>query len=403
MAATETIPAGNLLSVPGWRGAAVAAGLRTSSGADLALIQAEAPCPAAGVFTRNRLPAAPVLFCRERLAGRPEARTIVINAGIANAMTGAQGRAVAEATAERAESLCGGPALVLSTGVIGVPLPEAALLAGLEEAAAQLSRAPAAGRAVAEAIMTTDTHPKAAALRVDLPGGEATVGGMAKGSGMIHPNMATMLSVVTTDLPVAPALLDGILRRAVDRSFHEISVDGDTSTNDTVLLLAGAGSEPVARDDDPRLAPLEGAVTALMQQLASAIVHDGEGVSRVMELHVVGASSDAEARRVAVSVARSPLVKTALAGGDPNWGRILGAAANADVPLDGERLVLTLGGVRVFAGGLPLAVDQATVDAAFQAPDVLVDLSLGDGPGRARMLTSDFTKDYVRINADYRT
>jgi glutamate N-acetyltransferase / amino-acid N-acetyltransferase len=226
---------------------------------------------------------------------------------------------------------------------------------------------------------------------------------VAKGSGMIHPNMATMLAVVATDAPVLPDALDAVLRRAVDLSFHEITVDGDTSTNDAVLLWGGDITRPAITADDPRLPVLEAAITAVMQDLAGQIVRDGEGASRIMTLTVVGADEQAQARRVADAIARSSLVKTALAGGDPNWGRILAAAANAGVPLELERMTLDIGGIRVHEKGLPRKVDRKAVEGAFAQQEVLVTLRLGSGPGQARRITTDLTKDYVRINADYTT
>lgn len=404
----EPLPEGDLLSVRGLSGAGIACGLKPSGGRDLALVVADQPRPIAGVFTRNALPAAPVVFCRSRLAERPHARAVVINAGNANAMTGPRGMDDARAMVERVETRCGGPALVLSTGVIGVPLPMNVVLGGIDQAARALG-GPNAGPDLAEAILTTDTCPKTCAAKVTLPEYEgatpvrATVGGVAKGSGMIHPNMATMLAVVATDAPVLPDVLDAMLRRAVDLSFHEITVDGDTSTNDAVLLWGGNVARPAITLDDPRLPVLEAAITAVMQDLAGQIVRDGEGASRLMTLTVHGAGDQGQARRVADAIARSSLVKTALAGGDPNWGRILAAAANAGVPLDLERMTLDIGGIRVHEKGLPREVDQKAVDAAFAGKEVSVALSLGDGPGQARRLTTDLTRDYVRINADYTT
>jgi glutamate N-acetyltransferase/amino-acid N-acetyltransferase len=405
--APQLLPDGTLLSVPGLAGAAVASGVKESGRPDLALLVADAPRTAVGVFTRNALPAAPVLECREALARAPEARAVVINSGNANAMTGAQGVEDARAMAERVRRRCGGPVLVLSTGVIGVPLPVDRVLAGIDAAAERLG--PDAGPDIAEAILTTDTVEKTCAVRVALPAaagapaGTATVGGVAKGSGMIHPNMATMLAVVATDAPVTADALDAMLRRSVDRSFHEITVDGDTSTNDAVLLLAGGQDAPPIGADDPRAPALERAVTAVMEDLARRIVHDGEGLQRVLELHVTGARTDDEARRVADAVVRSALVKTALAGGDPNWGRILAAAANAGVPLEAERLRLRIAGVDVFADGGPLAVDRGVVEASMQREDVRADLDLGRGTARARRFTTDLTRDYVRINSEYTT
>ncbi|MEM1451063.1 MAG: bifunctional glutamate N-acetyltransferase/amino-acid acetyltransferase ArgJ [Planctomycetota bacterium] len=402
----EWIADGDLLSVPGWRGSAVRCGIKPSGALDLALLRADAPCPAAAVFTRNALPAACVTVGRETLARSASLRSIAVNSGNANAMTGAAGERDARRMAQLVEDACGGPVIALSTGVIGVPLPMDRIEEGVAAASASLARD---GHDVADAILTTDTVRKTCAVEVELPphGGvdarRVRVGGMAKGSGMIHPDMATMLAFVATDAPVDAAVLREMLVRANDASFHEITVDGDTSTNDTVLLLAGPGTENTITSEDPRLGPLETAITAVMQRLARAIVLDGEGRTRVMELVVEGAADRDDARRVAETVACSSLVKTALAGGDPNWGRIVAAAANAGVALEGERLSLDICGMRVFEAGLPTEVDAARLDAAFSDEEVRVVLTLGDGPGRARRWTTDLSAEYVRINSEYTT
>jgi glutamate N-acetyltransferase / amino-acid N-acetyltransferase len=403
--AGETIAGGGPLSVPGVRGAAVETGVKPSGELDLAVIDAGREMSAAGVFTRNRLPAAPVLLCRDRLRDRPAARCVAINSGNANAMTGERGEADARAMAERLERGCGAPALVLSTGVIGVPLPLERVLDGIDRACAGLE--PSAGERVALAMMTTDTRPKRSALRFEIPAGSGrparsfTVGGVAKGSGMIHPDMATMLALVVTDAPLGPGGTREVLRAAVDRSFNSITVDGDTSTNDTVLLLAGdSGEEPLAGRERERAAA---AIGEVMRRLARQILLDGEGVERIAEIRVHGAVDDEQARRVAAKIACSSLVKTALAGGDPNWGRILAAAANAGVELELGELVLTLGGYEVFGGGGPREVDQGALDETFARKEVEIDLSIGGGPGRAEISSGDLTKRYVEINSEYTT
>jgi glutamate N-acetyltransferase/amino-acid N-acetyltransferase len=398
---------GDVLSVPGVTGAAAAVGLKPSGELDLGLVDAGCEMSAAGVFTQNRLPAAPVVIDQQLLAERPHCRCIAINAGCANAMTGAQGLADARAMAERAAAACGGRALVLSTGVIGVPLNTGLILPGIDALAAR--RAADQGPAVARAMMTTDTRPKRVALRtVAAETGDGSersfvVGGVAKGSGMIHPDMATMLALVVTDAPLGPAACRRVLVDTCAHSFNAISVDGDTSTNDTALLLAGpADAAPLAAGSPARRA-VDAAVAAVMQRLALAIVRDGEGVGRVARIAVHGAADDSAALRVAEKIACSPLVKTALAGGDPNWGRILAAAANAGVELDPQRLELVLGGFRVFADGAPAAVDQAALDDAFSRDEVEIALGLGAGHGRAVKWTTDLTKRYVEINAEYTT
>jgi glutamate N-acetyltransferase/amino-acid N-acetyltransferase len=401
------IEEGTLLSVPGLRGAALSSGIKETGRPDLALVVSDEPVAAAGVFTRNALPAAPVKLCRRRLAREPRGRAVVINSGNANAMTGDRGDRDAAAMAERLEERCGGPALVLSTGIIGVPMPMDRILGGIDRAAAELS--PDAGEAVAEAMLTTDTRIKTCAVEVKLPADDGAaparvvVGGVAKGSGMIHPDMATMLAVIATDAPLGQDAICSTLRAAVQRSFNEITVDGDTSTNDTVLLLAGGAQTRPILADTPRHAVLQAGIDVVAEQLARMIVADGEGATRVMELRVTGARGDDEARLVARTVTDSLLVKTALAGGDPNWGRILAAAANAGIPLRQEELSLSIGGHAVFAGGGPIGAHEQEIAKAFSDAEVVVELDLGRGDGRARMLTSDITKGYVEINAEYHT
>lgn len=406
----HSLAGGDVLSVPGLRGAAVATGVKASGDLDLALIDLGQPVTAAAVFTRNELCAPPVVVCRERLRAEPRLRAIVINSGNANAMTGARGADDARAMLARVEDHCGGPALVLSTGVIGVPLPVDLVLDGIDRAADALAESSAeTGGRVARAILTTDTRPKTAAVAVDLPaedGDESrqvTVGGVAKGSGMIHPDMATMLAVIACDAPVGPVLAASILRDAVDASFHTITVDGDTSTNDAVVLTAGGAAMPEVAASGERARRVAAAIAAVATDLALQIVRDGEGATRVAEIRVTSARTVDEARRVARSIACSSLVKTALAGGDPNWGRILAAAANAGVGLVGERLRLRLGGIEVFSGGLPLKVDQGPVDDAFSGEEVVIELDVGLGDASAKMYTTDLTKGYVEINSEYTT
>ena len=314
-----SVPDGSVTSPQGFVAAAVAAGIKQSGRPDLVLVAADRDCAAAGVFTRNRVAAAPVLLDRATLAAGPAAlRGVLINAGNANACTGEPGladaremqRLAAAALGTRPEQL-----LVMSTGVIGVPLPMTRVAAGVAALAPLLSAG--GGLAAAEAIMTTDTRPKRAAVVVDLPGGQVTIGGMAKGAGMIHPDMATLLGVLTTDAVVAPDVLDSSLREAVAASFNAISIDGDTSTNDSIILFAN-GAVGVAVADDESRARFAAALTDLCVQLAQMIVRDGEGATRFVTLVVSGAASTVDARRMAETIATSPLVKTAFAGGDPN-------------------------------------------------------------------------------------
>src|SRR5437762_1099326 len=322
---------GSVTSARGFAAAAAHAGLKPDGAPDVALLVSATSCAAAGVFTRNAVRAAPVVYDAELLAERPgRIRAVAMNARFANACTGSDGVAAARAMAQAAEQAAALPthtALVLSTGVIGVPLPVPQIVDGLRQAAARLS--PAGGVEAARAIMTTDTRPKHCAVRFETPGGLVTVGGIAKGAGMIHPDMATLLAVLTTDAVAEPASLQPLLRRVADRSFNAISVDGDTSTNDTALLLAnGAAGVDPARDGAVWQL-FEEAVQHVARVLALAIVGDGEGASKLVEIQVGGAASEAGAREIGRGSARATVVKTAIHGADPNWGRILAAAGAA--------------------------------------------------------------------------
>jgi glutamate N-acetyltransferase / amino-acid N-acetyltransferase len=398
---------GHAASPAGWRAATAACGIKYRDRDDLALLLSDRPAAAAAVFTTNKVKAAPVLYDMALMQrGTGGLRAVVINAGNANACTGADGDAAAVAMARAAEQSLDLPAdsvFVMSTGTIGVPLPVAKVTAGIAAAARTLG---GDGIAAARAIMTTDTRPKHAALRVELPGGGAlTLGGMAKGAGMIHPNMATLLAVVTTDAAVSPAALDAALRYAVELSFNSISIDGDTSTNDTLLVLANgaAGNAPIESLDTPDGEAFRDALTALCVELAHAVVRDGEGATRFVTITVRGAASDADAKLAAMTIAKSPLVKTALYGADPNWGRVLCAIGYSGAEVDPARVVLLFGGMRVLEGGLPLPFDERAASDLLNVPEVSIDADLGLGEGRATVWTCDFSEHYVKINAEYRT
>ena len=381
----------------GFVAAGVYCGIRKNERRDLAIVRSLEPATGAGMFTINRVQAAPLTVCKEHLAdSQPQA--IVINSGNANAATGASGIAHARATAATAAQVLGVAAeevLVLSTGVIGQPLPIANVLNGVTQAAVQLART--GGGAAAEAIMTTDTYAKEAVAH----GAGFTVGGMAKGSGMIHPQMATMLAVVTTDYPLEPGEAHAFLKPAVDASFNSISVDGECSTNDAVILLAN-GASGIERTPASDL-ELAACVKTVCGELAKQIVADGEGVSVVAEIAVRGAASDGEARAIAERVATSPLVKTALFGHDANWGRIAAAAGSAKfadgfASLDPDKLSIAIDQVPVFVDGAPTGDEPVLSNGACA---IEIDLALGDGA--ATYLTSDLSYDYVKINAEYRT
>jgi glutamate N-acetyltransferase/amino-acid N-acetyltransferase len=381
----------------GFVAAGVHCGIRKKQRPDLAVVRSLEPATGAGMFTINRVQAAPVVLCKEHLA-QAQPQAVVINSGNANAATGANGLAHARATAATAAQVVGvaqEQVLVLSTGVIGEPLPVANVLNGVTRAALQLSRT--GGGAAAEAIRTTDTYAKEAVAH----GTGFTVGGMAKGSGMIHPQLATMLAVLTTDYPLEPGEALPLLQPAVDASFNAISVDGECSTNDTVVLLAN-GASGIARTPQTDL-ELAACIRKVCGELAKQIVADGEGATVVAEIAVRGAASDAEARAIAERVATSPLVKTALYGHDANWGRIAAAAGSAKfdggfADLDPDRLSIVIDDVRVLDAGLPTGDEPELANGNCA---IEIDLALGDGS--ATYLTTDLSYEYVQINAEYRT
>jgi glutamate N-acetyltransferase/amino-acid N-acetyltransferase len=386
----------SVTTATGFVAGGVRCGLR-KTGLDLALVRSTVPATGTAMFTANRVQAAPVTVSKEHLElAQPQA--VVANSGNANAATGLRGELDARATAAETARLLAIDAeqvVVLSTGVIGLPLRLDRIRAGLPQAAASLS--PEGGEDAATAIMTTDTHAKQAAVTRD----GFTVGGMAKGSGMIHPNLATMLAVVTTDYPLEPGEAIELLRPAVDESFNAISVDGECSTNDTVVLLAN-GASGLTRTGETDAAFAE-ALQAVCGELASQIVADGEGATFLAAIAVKGAVDRAQAKAVARRIATSPLVKTALFGRDANWGRVLAAAGSAPynggyANVDADRLTLTFNGSTVIDRGAP-----QNVEAALEGSECRIELDLGLGDGEASYLTSDLSYDYVRINADYRT
>jgi glutamate N-acetyltransferase/amino-acid N-acetyltransferase len=402
-----TLPDGSVTSPRGFTAGAASAGLKADGALDVALLVSATSCATAGMFTRNAVRAAPVLYDADLLSERPgRVRAVAMNARVANACTGAPGldaaRAMAQVT-EQAAALPPRTALVLSTGVIGVPLPVAQVADGLRQAATRLSRA--GGIEAARAIMTTDTRPKHCAVRLDTPNGAITVGGIAKGSGMIHPDLATLLAVLTTDAVAEPATLAPLLHRVVDRTFNAISVDGDTSTNDTVLLLAGGASGVDPARDGALWVQFEDAVQLVARTLALAVVADGEGATKLLEIQVVGAASERAAREVGRAIARSALVKTAIYGADPNWGRVLAAAGAAGVPLAVDRLSLQAAGdgewITLATAGATAHPDPGSARAIFEQNAIRLRLDLGLGRAEAVVWTCDLTPDYIRINADY--
>jgi len=387
----------------GFRAAGVASGIKPDL-LDLALVVADGPCASAGVFTANLAQAAPVLVSREHLKGR-RTRAIVANAGCANAATGDAGLADARAMAALTARAAACPVeqvVVASTGVIGVRLPMEKVRAGIAAAFPRLSRE--GGPDAARAIMTTDTKPKQAAVCFTVSGATCRVGGMAKGAGMIAPNLATMLAFFTTDAAVEPALLRRALGEAVGESLNRITVDGDTSTNDCAILLAsGASGAPAIEREGADYGAFCDALTEAARQLARMLVRDGEGVTRIAEVLVEGARTPGDADRIARTVAESPLVKTALHGGDPNWGRVLAAVGRAGVPLDIRRVSLWIGDVHVAEAGAAREYAEKTAALAMQEDPVRLRIRLAEGEASGWIWTSDFSHGYVDINAHYRS
>lgn len=405
-----TEPISSLAQVPGFRAVGVTCGIKQSGQPDLALVLAERPCQAAAVFTTNAFKAAPVLYdmsLMERSGGVLQA--VVINAGNANAVTGEPGLRAAEQMARLTETGCDLPAdraFVMSTGVIGHPLPMDKVEQGIHLACQAIrTEAGQQGRDAARAIMTTDLVPKEAFVQTALDGQTLSLGGMAKGSGMIHPNMATLLSVIVTDAVIEANVLSAALKQAVDHSFNRITVDGDTSTNDTIVVLASgqAGHSPIT----PASAGFETFTTALTDvciELAQAIARDGEGATKLVEITITGAVSEVEAVTAAKTVATSPLMKTALFGNDPNWGRALAAIGRSGITVDPARVSLWLGDFHLVEHGEPLNFDAVAVhDWLAGCQDVKLAVDLGLGTARATVWTCDFSYKYVEINAEYHT
>jgi glutamate N-acetyltransferase / amino-acid N-acetyltransferase len=392
----------------GFRYAATACGLKKTGALDLAIFSSDVPASAAAVFTQNLVVAAPVLVSKAHLrASKGRMRAVVVNAGNANCATGPAGLAAAQRTVNETAKRLGCKSeevLVCSTGVIGVPLPVDKILRAVPLLARH--RRPSA-RSFAElslAICTTDTRPKTAAASFKMAGKRIHLVGCAKGAGMIHPNMATTLAFVTTDAAIAPALLQKTLREVTARTFNSISIDGDTSTNDTLLVLAnGAADVPSIKLGSSAHRTFTAALEGVCRSLALQIVADGEGAQRVIEIEVRGAKTETAARRIAETIATSALVKTAFAGGDPNWGRIFAAAGRSGVAFDPARVDITMAGVPVLRRGQPLDFNERAASNRLLAEHVPITVHLHAGPARARYWTCDFTAEYVRINASYRT
>jgi glutamate N-acetyltransferase / amino-acid N-acetyltransferase len=392
----------------GFRFAATACGLKKTGALDLAILSSDVPASAAAVFTQNLVVAAPVLISKAHLRlSKGRMRAVVVNAGNANCATGAAGYAAAQRTVVETAKKLGcktEEVFVCSTGVIGVPLSVDKILRAVPLLARHRRASARSFAEVSLAICTTDTRPKTAAASFQMAGKRVHVVGCAKGAGMIHPNMATTLAFVTTDAAIAPALLQKTLRQVTARTLNSISIDGDTSTNDTLLVLAnGAAGAPSIKPGSSAHRAFSAALEEVCHSLALQIVADGEGAQRVIEIEVRGAKSEASARRIAETIATSPLVKTAFAGGDPNWGRVFAAAGRSGVAFDPARVDISMAGIPVLRRGQPLDFSERAASNRLLAEHVPIVMNLHAGPAKARYWTCDFTAEYVRINASYRT
>ena len=405
---------GGVTAPRGFKAAGITAGLKASGLPDLALILSDVDAIAAGVFTTSQVRAACVEYCRQQLAIKPSARAILCNSGQANAATGEAGWADAISCADAlAYTLIIPPESILlaSTGVIGQRIKIDALIAGIPSLVNAATRE--GGDLAARAIMTTDLVSKSIALETTIGDRAVRIGGMAKGSGMIHPNMATMLAFITCDAAVSTTLWQQMLSRAADKSFNQVTVDGDTSTNDTLIALAnGESRTPAIVQPGAEADKLEAMLTAVCQYLARAIARDGEGATCLIEVQVAGTNSDREARQIAREIAGSSLLKAAIFGHDPNWGRIAMAAGKAGVPFDQNNLAVRLGGMQLMLNGQPLAFDRAAASNYLKAASqgeylktdtVLISVNVGNGHGSGIAWGCDLSYDYVKINAEYTT
>ncbi len=395
---------GSVTSPRGFRAGAVHAGIRSDTPEDVldvTILVADRETTGAAVFTKNKVTAAPVILSREHI-GKAAPRAVVVNSGNANAAVGDQGMTDARGSAQMVADKLGlrpEEVLVCSTGVIGVPMPMDVMRSGIE--AVELTDD--AGHDFALAIMTTDLKPKECAVTVEIGGQTITVAGTTKGSGMIHPDMATMLAFVTTDAAIERDCLSRILERAVSRSFNMISVDGDTSTNDTLIVIANgaAGNAPITGGEDEVL--IEEAITHVSMELAKAIVRDGEGATKLIEINVIGALNDDDARQAARVISTSPLVKTAVFGNDPNWGRVMMALGRSGIEMQESQVTLHFNDICVLENGQAVPFDRDEAVARMKQPEVRFDVSLNLSNGAATAWTCDFSYEYVRINGEYTT
>ncbi|MGO4736135.1 bifunctional glutamate N-acetyltransferase/amino-acid acetyltransferase ArgJ [Bosea sp. 2KB_26] len=396
-------------AVPGVRFATAEAGIRYKGRTDVVFMLLDEGTQAAGVFTRSKCPSAPVDWCRENLA-QGKARAIVVNSGNANAFTGLKGRDSVKLTAEIAAKAAGckpQEVFIASTGVIGEPLDATKFEGVLKDCASRAADGPWID--AAKAIMTTDTFPKALSRKAKIDGHEVVIAGIAKGAGMIAPDMATMLSFVFTDAPISAPVLQALLSKGVKGSFNAVTVDSDTSTSDTLMLFAtgkaaARGVPAITEINDARLSGFKRALNALLLELSHLVCKDGEGARKFVEVRVTGATSARSAKRVALSIANSPLVKTAIAGEDANWGRIVMAVGKAGEPADRDRLDISFGDITVAKQGARApSYDETAVSDYMKGDDIVITADLGLGRGKSTVWTCDLTKAYVEINGDYRS
>ncbi|GBG55951.1 arginine biosynthesis bifunctional protein ArgJ [Sporomusaceae bacterium FL31] len=395
---------GTITAPKGFKAAGIKAGIKKSGKEDVAIIYSTVPAVAAGVFTLNTMAAAPVVVSR-KVAEKGLASAVVVNSGCANACTGAQGLADAEAMAALTAELLGIKAeevFVASTGIIGVNLPMAKIKAGIQKAVTALSEE--GGENASKAILTTDTFGKSCVYELSLSGVSVKIAGIAKGSGMIHPNMATMLGFITTDAAIAAPLLKQALTEVVNVSFNMISVDGDTSTNDMVTVLAnGAAGNPLIDSANDDYAAFTAALKQVCTELAKLVARDGEGASKFLEITVSGAANFADAKQAAMAIAKSPLVKTAFFGQDPNWGRIICAVGYSGAQVIPEKTTMAIGDITIVKQGMGTSYDEQALRAIMLEHDIKVSVDLGVGTTEATVWSCDFSYEYVKINGEYHT
>ena len=399
----KVIP-GGVTAAGGFHASGMACGIKKSGKPDLALLYSVAPALGVGAFTQNRFAAAPVEWCRRVLSGKQPLSGVIVNSGVANAITGRKGMEAAVAMAGfGAKALqCQAKALlVASTGVIGKQLPLDKIAAGVPQAKEALSQN--GGGRFARAIMTTDLVPKEYAVRFKIRGIPVTIGGCCKGSGMIQPNMATLLAFITTDANISLISLKKAFRKALAKSFNRITVDGDTSTNDSLILLANRLAGNPVITNGPAFDLFTKGLTFVFTELAKMVVRDGEGATKLAVIRVKGARTESDADKTARRIANSPLVKTALFGNDPNWGRLLCAAGNAGISFEPSKVRLTLCGIKLVDKGEPLAFDTKKANILLKRKEVDITVDLGSGKEEAEVFTCDFSYDYVKINAEYHT